>query len=100
MQMFSFISRKYLEVKLAWPLQKGSNMKEKEHFVGWKNKEVKVKWQRVCHALSSSGWELVLPGEFHFGRVSSCLGVDLRREGLEKDHCGQHGGGRQQPATE
>lgn len=34
MQMFSFISRKYLEVKLAWPLQKGSNMKEKEHFEG------------------------------------------------------------------
>ena len=73
MQMFSFISRKYLEVKLAWPLQKASNMKEKEQLVrggGWKNKEVKVKGEKGCHALSSSGRELVLPGKFHFGGVS------------------------------
>ena len=57
-------------------------MKEKEHFVGWKNKDVKVQWERVCHALSSSGWELVLPGEFHFGRVSR--DEQLLGSGLEK----------------
>lgn len=79
--MFSFISRKYLEVKLVKPLQKGSNMKEKEHIGGWKNKEVKVKGERGCHALSSSGWELVLLGKFHFGGVSrdeQLLGVAVR----------------------
>ena len=61
-----------MEVKLAWPLQKGSIMKEKERALrGWQNKEGEgERGEKGCHAPSFSGWELVLPGRVHFGGVS------------------------------
>ena len=84
MQIFSFTSRKYMEVKLAWPLQKGSIMKEKERALrGWQNKE-----GGGVPSLGGCGSEVYLPWVEvvwrWFGGVPSLGGGGLGRAGFPR----------------